>query len=40
MRLIGVDARLYPLVGPLVMSPASLGQNSKYPYRTYSRYEW
>ena len=36
MRLNGVDARLYPLVGPLVMNPAILRQNNNYPFKTLS----
>ena len=40
MRLNGVDARLYPLVGPLVMNPAILRQNNNYPFKTSNRYLW
>ena len=38
MRLNGVDARLYPLVGPLVMSPAILRQNNYCPFKTSNRF--
>ena len=40
MRLNGVDARLYPLVGPLVMNPAILRENNNYPFKTSNRYLW
>lgn len=36
----GTDAGLYPLVGPLVMSPAVLRQNNNYPFKTSNRYRW
>ena len=36
----GMDARLYPLVGPLVMEPDILKQNNNYPFKTSGDYVW
>ena len=36
----GLDAALYPCVGPLVMDPAVLKQNYNFPFRTTQAYRW
>ncbi|WP_298073119.1 hypothetical protein [uncultured Bacteroides sp.] len=36
----GLDAALYPCVGPLVMNPAVLKQNYNFPFRTTQAFRW
>lgn len=40
LQLQGTDARLYPLVGPLVMNPRVLKQNYNFPFRTTEKFVW
>lgn len=40
IRLDGVDKKLYPLIGPLVMNPEVLRFNNNYPFKTGEQYKW
>lgn len=40
IRLNGIDRKIYPLVGPLVMNPEILHFNNNYPFKTGEKYEW
>lgn len=40
LQLGGLDAELYPLIGPLVMSPKVLKANNNYPFKTAEHYQW
>ena len=40
IRLDGIDKKLYPLIGPLVMNPEVLRFNNNYPFKTGEQYKW
>lgn len=40
VQLGGLDAKLYPLIGPLVMNPKILKANNNYPFKTTEHYQW
>lgn len=40
IRLDGIDKKLYPLIGPLVMNPEVLHFNNNYPFKTGEQYKW
>lgn len=40
IRLNGLEKKLYPLLGPLVMNPEVLRFNNNYPFKTGEQYEW
>lgn len=40
IQLKGLDADLYPLIGPLVMNPKVLKANNNYPFKTTENYQW
>lgn len=39
IRLDGIDKKLYPLIGPLVMNPEVLRFNNNYPFKTGEQYK-
>lgn len=39
-KIAGTDARLYSLVGPLVMRASILRQNNNYPFKTSRQHVW
>ena len=39
-KIDGNAKELYPLVGPLVMNPAVLKYNNRYPFKTTKNFEW
>lgn len=40
LQVGGLDAELYPLIGPMVMNPKILKANNNYPFKTAGNYQW
>lgn len=40
LKINGIDEKLYPLVGPLVMDPGVLKYNNRYPFKTGINFVW